>query len=230
MSAPREQGDIPASYLPSDYAAVLGDRAVSYFYFSGNVADEEYVKVGGRVYQFTDDGTVTNVNYVPVDVSAALTPAVAAPALVSAINGDEHASHSAKLLSGDVVAVISNDHQKEPLVEATTNVARSAAAMVLGYEETEKNLLADEYIVTAQDVTTWAASGEVIIGAGVFAAGAPKLGGLVLRNSSDQLITFTTANLAVAIEQVSGYLYQLVALDAAADLSAGDKISWSLLG
>ena len=80
MGTPREQGDIPTSFLgDSGDVFIRGSarRAVGYFYFSGVAVQDEYITIGGRVYQFTATGVVTDPSYVEVDCSAGFAAALA---------------------------------------------------------------------------------------------------------------------------------------------------------
>ncbi len=232
MGSPREQGDIPVSYLGADGDKMFvgsAHRAIGYFYFSGVVVQDEYVTVGGRIYQFSATGVVTNASYVLVDVTAGLTAAIASAALVAAINGDSHANTTGKLMTGDTVAIIGDDKTNMALAEATTNVSISAAAMTNGLADTQKALVEDRYTMTAQDLTVLAVPGEVVIGTGVF-VGTPHLRGLIIMDTDGELKPVTGNDIKIYFEQVSGHLYQLVAMDDNTVFVAGDTLDWIAVG
>jgi len=72
--------------------------------FSGVVSDGELVTIGGRIYEFDTDASVT-AGHVLVDVSGGATAPAAVTALVAAITGDTSAVVSAVDGAGDTVDV-----------------------------------------------------------------------------------------------------------------------------
>lgn len=232
MGTPREQGDIPTSFLGDSgdvFVRGCARRAVGYFYFSGVAVQDEYITIGGRVYQFTATGVVTDASYVEVDCSAGFAAALASVALVAAINSDTHANTTAVLMTGDTVAIIGDDHTNMALAEATTNVDLSAAAMVGGTEAAELVVSQGQYTVTAQDVTVLAVPGEICIGTGYF-VGIPTTRGFLCRAAAGTVTPLTAGNVTCEWEQVSGHLYALMVTDAAAVLTAADTLDWIAVG
>lgn len=227
----REQGDIPERILDNYYLAGVGAKRVGYLRFTGNVADTETITIGGRVYEFDTNSTYT-AGRVPINVSAGVTPATAAPATIAAINGDSGRSVYAVTMTANVVGLIaaSDGDDAIALAEATANVVVSAAALTNGYDEVETNFVRGQYVVTAADVTAWAAGDEVIIGAGTFATIAPVLVSFVVRTSANQIRGLTTASFVIQLTQATGLTYYVETADAAADLGAGDIISWAAIG
>lgn len=232
MGSPREQGDIPVGYLGADGDKMFvgsAHRAIGYFYFSGVTVDKEYLNIAGRIYQFTDDGIITVTGAVEVDISAGTSAAIGSAALVAAVNGDSHSNATAKLMTGDTVALIGDDETNMALTENTTNVDLSAAVMTNGAVDTQKALVEDRYTMTTQDLAVMAVPGDVVIGTGVF-VGTPHLRGLVIMDTDGELKPVTANDIKVYFEQVSGHLYQLVAQDDNTVFVAGDTLDWIAVG
>jgi len=232
MGTPREQGDLPVGMIgAADDTMFVGSphRSHGYMYFSGVVVQDEFVTIGGRVYQFTATGVVTVATYVAVDVAAGLTAAIASAALVAAINGDTYAGVTAGLMTGDTVSLVGDDETNMALAEATTNVDLSAALMTNGAVDTQKVLAEDRYTMTTQDLAVLAVPGEVVIGSATF-VGTPHLRGLIIMDINGDLKPVTATDVAAYWELVSGHLYRLVVTDNNTIFVLGDTIDWIGIG
>lgn len=235
----REQGDLPIRILDDNYAEAVGNRSIGYCHFTGNVADTETITVGGRIFEFDNDSTITAGN-ITVDVSAGLTPAIAHAAFITAVNGDAHTPVTAFAMTGNIVALVSDDDQATalPLAEATTNVVISAATMTNGAATATNHIIKDTYTITAADVTALAVAAgtsEICVGAGMFSSGAPELVGLLIRDTNHHIrADFVAGDVSFLWKQIgTGHLYVLCVTDAntgATPLAANDAITWVAMG
>ena len=92
-------------------AVGLGRRGLNVLRLASNVADAETITIGGEVYEIDTaaaPGTYTAGNY-RVDCNAGVTPSVAAPAIVAAINANTKLKLTAVKISDNEILVYVND-------------------------------------------------------------------------------------------------------------------------
>ena len=235
----RERGDIPDSFAEHFYPQIQGARSIAFVDFAGNCVEDEIITVAGaRIYEFSADGLALTTGDVRIDVSAALTPAVAAPAFVTAVNGDTSAAWSASLLADNIVALYADSNGVTAMTLTTSSalVVVSAAAFTGGLAEAEKQMQYGTYTVTAQDVTTLgtvAGTANIPIGVGTF-EDTPVLLSFLVRDTNHHIRhDLVAGDVAVVWALITGSLYELTVNDAdsgATPLAAGDVITWSAIG
>ena len=229
MGTARESTDIPQRLLPGYFAEVAGHRSIGYLRFAGAAVDSELVTVAGRVYQFSDDGTVTDSSYVLVDVSASLTAPASAAAFLAAVNGDAYASFSAYLMTNNTVGLVADDDgaQTLSLEEDTTNFIVSGGTFTGGAAGgTEVKIIEGAYTYTGVDNTALTAGDELVIAAMYFAGTTPSLKSVIVRTTAG-VVKATTTN--IRLEQMSGSLYALT-ITGVGGLTATDTIEWMAMG
>lgn len=135
---------------------------IGYVRFSGVTADGETVTINGRVYEFDTGGAVAPGS-VLVDISGGNSATQSATALAAAITGDGGAVVDALVdTAGTVVLLVGKSAVTAfTLAETLGNGVVSGATMPGGVAAADRYLAAGEYTVTAADVLTWAAGGEV---------------------------------------------------------------------
>ena len=236
MSDIRERGDLPVEFTEYPYPQIQGARSIGFIDCADVCVEDETITIGGRIYEFSADGLALTTGDVRIDVSAALTPAVSAPAIVSAINGDAYASVSASLLADNIVALYVDSNGVNAITLSTTSalVVVSAAAFTGGLAEAQKQMQYGTYTVTGVDVTTLGTVGgtaNIPLAVCTF-EGTPVLTSFVVRNSTNHLRgnAIVDNEIAVSWALITGSLYELTLDDLNAALDAGDIITWSAIG
>ena len=84
-----------------------GQRAQNVLRVAANVADAETITIGAQVYEIDTAATATiTAGRVRVNCNAGVTPAIASPAIVAAINGNVSSPVTAYLVSDNEVLII----------------------------------------------------------------------------------------------------------------------------
>lgn len=201
--------------------------AVGYVRHTGVSSDGETVTINGRVYEYDTGGVITGD--VLVDISGGNSAAQSATALAAAINTDSGADVEA-LVAADTTTVILVGRTAETafaLAETLANGSVSAATMAGGRAAADRQHACGSYVVTAADVATWAAGGEVALGCMDDPGSAPTPEYLQPENAAGSL--YSPAMLARRVVRVNADNYVLLLADPAAVLAAGDIVRWGMI-
>lgn len=98
----------PGSDVSFQTSGALGDPgacAMNVIRLASNVADAETFTIGTEVYEFTDDGALTDPTNIPVDISGGLTPTLVSPQIVASINGSNKQNLFAEAISVNEILI-----------------------------------------------------------------------------------------------------------------------------
>lgn len=221
----------------------LYDQAVNgsgWFRLTGNVVEGELVTLGTRVYGFSAVPALPPGADVLVDVSAGLTPAIALPALVVAVNADALAEADVAVGGGDMVTVLGNVTGTVGNIALLTNSVNgivSGANAVGGRAANRQIATRGGYIVTAADVTQLVATlGTSEITIGVFtSATLPRIASIQAYRVTGVSPTLSYAPIALAgsvfrmrLANATQWSLMYVEPGGGALLQADDLVVWDL--
>jgi hypothetical protein len=206
----------------------VAQYSVGWFRLSGVTADAQTVTIQGRVYEFDTGGAVAPGS-VLVDVSGGVTAALSAVALAATVNGDSGAVVEALVDTAGTGVVLIGKAATTAFTLATTclNGVVSGAALVDGRALAAHHFAFSEHVVTAADVTAWAAGNEVAVCGMDDPGTAPTLAHFSAADSTGGFSSL--AGLAYRVARVNANNYVVLVSDTLAVLAATDVIRCGLI-
>jgi hypothetical protein len=185
---------------------------------SNTIVDEEYVSIGGKIYEFDDDAAVTSPHVlVTIGGSAAATAAN----LIAAINANKPSpgvTASADPVEAETVRLVADKVGTAgnlALVEAVSDagITVSGANMTGGENGGSQKVARGEYVVTALDVL----AANVVIETGL---ASPRFIKLYTRKADGTFFETSTGVVTISGSQIRHDFA------GGTDLEAGDTLSW----
>jgi len=182
-----------------------GIKAQALVHIAANVADGETITLGSHVYEFKASGSAS-AGRIKVDVSSALTPAVATDALIVAINANETNWVAVELGDNDVVIVatavgVVAAALAETMAGSNNVVSAVSNATYGGSGGGSRKIVWGERVPTAAEVTAGMllvpvdfAPGAVLVHVRVTSTGAAKAwDGVVTKDTTNNMVKLDNA-------------------------------------